>query len=304
MKCVLCDHDSFEDVSKVDVKTSEKLRVSMCHQCGFIQQNPLPTTKELKIYYSHNYRLDYKKAYVPEPKHIHRAGKTALQRHQFMKAAGIDSGNLLDVGAGGGEFVYLMEQLGYTSQGIEPNIGYSAYAKKEYGCNIKTGELNDIDGKYDVITLFHVLEHLSSPMLTFEKLYHALTPNGVLFIEVPWIEAKDASPHNIMFKAHLFYFSIDTLIACASQYFDAFKIDTDSNLKIFFRAKATPSPINYPSDRSVEKVKQRMNSKGWFEYLFEGKGIQKPIIKIMRHLEEAKVKNAQPKEILDTLLNH
>ncbi len=302
MKCVLCNHDSFEDVSQVDIKTSKKLRVSLCHKCGFIQQNPLPTIKELKTYYSHNYRLDYKKAYIPKPKYIHRAGKTALQRYKFMKDSEIDHGTLLDVGSGGGEFVYLMGKLGFNSQGIEPNIGYSDYAKKEYGCHIKIGELNDIDGKYDVITLFHVLEHLSSPTLAFEKLYHSLNPKGVLFIEVPWIEAKDASPHNIMFKAHLFYFSIDTLIACASQYFDAFKIDTGSNLKMFFRAKEKPSTINYPSDRSVENVKKRMRNKGWVEYLFEGKGLQKPMLKIIQGFEEAKVKNDPPKEILNRLL--
>ncbi len=304
MKCVLCNHDSFENISQIDTKTSEKLRVSLCLQCGLIQQNPLPTTQELKTYYSHNYRLDYKKAYIPEPRHIYRAGKIALQRYESMQNTGVDQGSLMDVGAGGGEFVYLMGKLGFKSQGIEPNIGYSAYAKKEYDCDIKTGELNDIDGTYDVITLFHVLEHLASPLLAFEKLYALLNPHGMLFIEVPWIEAKDASPHNIIFKAHLFYFSIDTLIACASQYFDVVKIDTHANLKIFFKAKTRPTTLTYPSDRSVANLKKRIKSKGWFEYLFAGKGLQKPISKVMKYFEEAKVKNSQPKEILDTLLKN
>lgn len=301
MKCVLCGNDSFEDVSKVDAKTSEKLRVSLCEKCGLIQQNPLPSTEELKIYYSHNYRLDYKKAYTPKSKHIYRAGKTALKRLTFMKQAGVSEGNLLDIGAGGGEFVYLTGKMGFTSQGVEPNIGYSEYAETEYSCSIKTGELDDIQGRYDVITMFHVLEHLRSPILAFEKLYHLLNSNGVLVIEVPWIETNDASPHNIFFKAHIFYFSVDTLVACASQYFNVVKVDTSSNLKIFFRVKDSPSEIIYPSNVSVNNLRKRIKNKGWFEYLFKGKGLHKPIHKIIRGIEEGKAKTYQPKEILDKL---
>jgi 2-polyprenyl-3-methyl-5-hydroxy-6-metoxy-1,4-benzoquinol methylase len=234
----------------------------MCKKCGFIQQNPIPTCEELNQYYSHHYRLDYKKSNTPKSKHIYRAGKTALHRLEFMKAAGVFEGNLLDVGAGGGEFVYLSNNMGFTSEGIEPNVGYSEYAATSYSCRIKTGGLHDIQGTYDVISMFHVLEHLPSPTLSFEKLYHSLNAEGVLFIEVPWIEANNASPHNIFFKAHIFYFSVDTLIACASPYFDAFKIDTSSNLKILFRAKTTPSEIQYPSHSSVENLQKRMRAKG------------------------------------------
>ena len=303
MECVLCGNDSFQDVCQVDAKTSESLRVSMCNHCGLIQQNPIPTNEELIEYYSHNYRLDYKKTYTPKTKHIYRAGKNALKRLEFMKAAGIVEGKLLDVGAGGGEFVYLSSKMGFKSQGIEPNVGYSEYAATTYCCNIQTGGIDAIQGTYDVITMFHVLEHLLSPKLSFEKLYHSLNADGVLFIEVPWIETNNTSPHNIFFKAHILYFSVDTLIACASQYFDAFKVEASCNLKIFFRAKKTPTDITYPSKLATEKLKQRMREKGWFEYLLKGKGLMKPITKIIGGFEENKVKSYQPKEMLDWLLS-
>jgi 2-polyprenyl-3-methyl-5-hydroxy-6-metoxy-1,4-benzoquinol methylase len=299
MNCALCNNNTFDNISEVDAKSSERLLISLCKKCGLIQENPIPTADELKIYYSHNYRLDYKKTYSPKPKHVYRAAKTAAQRINFLQKYGITKGTLLDVGAGGGEFVYLAGKMGFQSQGVEPSVGYSEYAKNEYNCIVMTGELFDVQGNYDVITMFHALEHLPSPLRAFEKIYHLLNGNGVLFVEVPWIETNDASPHNIFFKAHIFYFSVDTLISCASQFFDVTKVDTASNLKILFEAKDTPTAIELPIAASVERLINRINSKGWIEYLFKGKGILKPIRKITRSIEESKAKKFSAIEILD-----
>ncbi len=181
---------------------------------------------------------------------------------------------------------------------------YSEFAQAEYGCNITTGQLDDITRTFDIITMFHVLEHLPSPIKAFKKLYKSLNNNGILFIEVPWLEANDASPHNIYFKAHIFYFTADTLAACASQYFEVVKIDTSSNLKILLRAKAKPSAIVLPSPESIARLRKRLARKGWLEYPTYGKGLSKPIDKISRIIKESNVKHMQPKEILDMLLNN
>lgn len=301
MACALCSNESFDDISEVDAKTGEKLRISLCNNCGLIQQNPVPSCEELKIYYSHSYRLDYKKAYIPKAKHVYRAGKTALQRIEFLKAAGVSEGRLLDVGAGGGEFVYLAGKAGFHSHGIEPNIGYSEYAATEYQSKVLTGQLGDVQEKYDVLTMFHVLEHLPSPLMAFDKLHQSLTEHGMLLIEVPWIETNDASPNNIFFKAHIFYFSVTTLIACASRYFDPVKVDTSANLKILFKRKNAPAPVQLPSHESVVNLKKRILDKGWMEYLFRGKGILKPLRKLVVAMDEGKAKSVRPREILNSM---
>jgi hypothetical protein len=129
-----------------------------------------------------------------------------------------------------------------------------------------------------------------------------LNNNGILFIEVPWIEAKDASPHNIYFKAHINYFSVDTLIASASKYFDVVKSDTSSNLRVLFKVKPKPEYLRLPCLESVEKLEMRLSQKGWREYLFNGAAVQKFINKISRIVEEQKVPSITPKDILDDLL--
>jgi hypothetical protein len=99
--------------------------------------------------------------------------------------------------------------------------------------------------------MFHVLEHLPSPLRAFEKVYDSLNQNGKLVIEVPWIEATDASPNNIYFKAHIFYFTPDTLMAAASQFFDVVLIDTSHNLRIIFQAKAKKTALKLPDRKTV-----------------------------------------------------
>ena len=302
MKCGLCGSGGpFEDVSHKDAKSSEPLLVSICAECGLVQQNPIPSAEELKVYYSHNYRKDYKNAYTPKPQHVYRAGKTALSRIEFLRTAGIEGGTLLDIGAGGGELVYLAGKAGFLSEGVEPSVGYSEYATREYGCLVKTGELEDIDRKFDVITMFHVMEHLPAPIRAFEKLYNLLNPSGRLLVEVPWIETNDASPDNIFFKAHIFYFTADTLTACASRFFDVIKVDTTNNLKVLFQAKANATALVLPAPASVTRLKKRLDEKGWWEYLIKGKGVVKPFGKLSRSLEESRSSSLPPRQILDGL---
>jgi SAM-dependent methyltransferase len=299
MLCVLCGSDDFEIISTCDSKSSDLLTVSLCKKCGLIQQTPIPSSDALRIYYSHNYRVEYKQTYTPKPKHVFRAANTAMQRINFLNESNISTGNILDIGAGGGEFTYLSQKAGFESHGIEPNMGYAEYAKNEYDCDIRQGELEDIEGQYNVITIFHVLEHLPSPIKAFERLYQLLEEGGMLLVEVPWIETNDASPRNIFFKAHIFYFSVDTLISCASSYFDVVKVDTTSNLKILFRAKKVPAPIGFPSPASVSSIRARIKEKGWMEYLFEGRGILKPIRKLVKVFSENRVKKLSGKQIVD-----
>ncbi|MBI5192370.1 MAG: hypothetical protein HZA08_02880 [Nitrospirae bacterium] len=109
MQCALCQNEEFETVSEVDAKSSDKLLVSLCNKCGLIQQNPIPTADELRAYYSYYYRVDYKKSYSPKLKHVFRAAITALQRIEFLCKSNITKGCLLDVGAGGGVYLFVWE---------------------------------------------------------------------------------------------------------------------------------------------------------------------------------------------------
>jgi 2-polyprenyl-3-methyl-5-hydroxy-6-metoxy-1,4-benzoquinol methylase len=302
--CQLCNSTNLQTNLQNDVKSKSPLAISFCNDCSLIQQAEIPSDEELKIYYSHNYRQDYKSTYSPKPKYVRRAGITALDRIKFLESyVPLSNQVLLDIGAGGGEFVYMAQKRGLQSKGIEPNLGYSTFSKEQYGVEVKTSMLSDVqDSSADIVTLFHVFEHMAKPLEVMKKLYSSIKDGGYLFIEVPNIFQADASPHNIYFKAHLFYYSKYTLACAASQYFDVVKVEDKGNLKVLFKKKVQPSEnISSIQPNQIEFSQNRIKQKGWFEYLFNGKGILKPFLRIDRVVTELFIKKSSPKELLDSL---
>ena len=154
----------------------------------------------------------------------------------------------------------------------------------------------------NIITLFHVFEHMANPQKVIERLSHILKKDGHLLIEVPNIFQRDASPHNIFFKAHLFYYSKYTLISAASKFFDVVQIDDKGNLKILFKKKIHSSPnIKLPGKIVLNETLTRIDQKGWVEYLTQGGGLLKPFKKIKQKYCESLIKNLAPKKLLDNL---
>ena len=304
--CKLCSMNVAMGLQVADAKSGGALPISLCEHCGLVQQTNIPLEDELKVYYSHHYRQDYKNTYSPKLKHVRRAGLVAIERINFLNE-NLNAPRklkLLDIGAGGGEFVYLSGKSDFNSCGIEPNKGYSDYAKEEYGIDVKAQMLDELSsGSADIVTIFHVFEHMAKPEAAMKKIAEILTDDGLLFIEVPNILTKNASPHNIFFKAHLFYYSQSSLISAASQFFAPVAIESGYNLRILFKKKKQflSAPV-FPENHDVTFTKQRISEKGWLEYLFVGKGIFKPFKKITQIITEKRIKSISPKELLDNLL--
>jgi SAM-dependent methyltransferase len=100
----------------------------------------------------------------------------------------IPRGQLLDVGAGRGEFVLAAERAGWAAQGIEPAPGLAAHAR-ERGALVQTGYLHDFalgrSDSWDVVTMLHVLEHVTDPRTLLQAARPYLKRGGILFVEVP-----------------------------------------------------------------------------------------------------------------------
>ena len=303
MSCILCQGNDFKLISEKDSKSKSELIICVCNTCSMVSQNPIPTEKEVKQYYANEYRQDYKQVFEPKLKHVYRAGNLAFYRLGFLTKNNVTSGKMLDVGAGGGEFTYVSSQLGFDSAGIEPNIGYSNYARDQYQANVKTGELADVDGKFDVITMFHVMEHIPDPVKTFKKLYDLLNEDGSLFIEVPNIESFSQSPTNTFFKAHIHYFSESTLTSAASQYFEKIDESNGSNLQILFKRRhIVKNNLILPTSKYINQSTFRLQEKGWFEYLFYGRGYKKLFLRIRQLFIELRLNYEKSIEVLDDIL--
>jgi 2-polyprenyl-3-methyl-5-hydroxy-6-metoxy-1,4-benzoquinol methylase len=193
-------------------RSGKPLRTVICNDCGLVWSDPLP--HNLRSYYEDDYRVEYKGTFTPKPKHILRAGKVALYRRKLLGKWIDQPKKILDVGTGGGEFAYLLQSLGHDVNGIEPNKGYAEYSKQAYGLKIQVGFIQDIqqpDESFDLITIWHVLEHTENPCDVLTKLHSLLKPQGTLVVEVPTIEATCQSPKSTFHEAHIFNFNLDTL---------------------------------------------------------------------------------------------
>lgn len=302
MRCGLCGGASGRTVSSIDAKCGRPLQVVLCNDCGLVQQDPLPSEEDLAAYYRDHYRVDYKGTYAPKLKHVYRAGLVALDRCDFMNKFGVVGGTLLDIGAGGGEFVYLSRCRGFRSVGVEPNVGYAEFAQSRYNVDVTIGDHRKVFRSFQVVTMFHVLEHLADPVRVFEALGAIVEDGGTLVVEVPNIEARNSSPRNIYFKAHVFYFSPATLIACASPYFEPVHVDEGGNLRVIFRKRPRPVSLRLPEKEAVARSMRRFQVKGWMEYLFLGRGLLRPLEKLEQLIVESRLPRVPPKALLEGLL--
>ena len=135
---------------------------------------------------------------------------------------------LLDIGAGGGEFTFLAGKMGYDSAGIDPASGYIEHARENYGADLRALDLDQIESgkKYDLITLFHVLEHLPDPLGAIKSIAGHLEDQGILYVEVPDLCSRDTSPYNFYHKAHISYFSDLTLLDILQEDFEILEVDS------------------------------------------------------------------------------
>lgn len=94
------------------------------------------------------------------------------------------NGTLLDIGAGTGNFLKLATRY-FNAEGTEISPYANGRAKKLYGVTIYEKPLGQIHKNYDIVTLWHVLEHLENPKQSLNEIHKLLKENGLLIIAIP-----------------------------------------------------------------------------------------------------------------------
>lgn len=211
--CPLCSSQEHQTLATRG-RSKEDLHTAICTGCGLVFSSPIPSEEEIAEYYATKYRVEYKGTARPKLKHIYRAGMRALERLPIVQELATPSSRVLDIGSGGGEFVYLLHSQGYQVSGIEPDIGYGTHSLTEYGIEVALepyDSANVEENSYDLVTANHVVEHLRDPLDVFQGVYRALTMNGHFVVEVPNVESMYHTPSNKWHFAHVFNFNPDTL---------------------------------------------------------------------------------------------
>lgn len=309
--CNLCGSTEAEPIRFKD-RHGDGLRSVICRRCGLVWTEPRPTPEQVREFYAHEYRLDYKGTYQPKAKHTYRSGKVAVDRFRRLQPVLEPGFRVLDVGAGSGEVVYVLRAMGYDASGFEPNEGYARYAAEVLGLPVRQGFWQDAvvaPESQDMVTIFHTVEHLESP---FDVMRHArqwLRPQGLLLVEVPNVEAVCQQSHTQFHRGHLYHFNLATMEAMHrragySVVSSATSSDGGNITVISRKTEATPSgsaevPGNY------ERVASLLRRHTAFRHLFSRYPFLRPFRKLATRWEEQRsVRAHRPaKEVLAALIS-
>jgi len=196
--------------------SGEEFELIINSEYGFLETSPQPKSDKLSDYYkSDDYisHTDSKRNLFEKVYHVVR--KISLKKKlNLIDSFSKENKNLLDVGCGTGDFLQTAQKNNWTVSGIEPNEQARKIANKK--TNNSVFEIEQLskfeENSFDVITLWHVLEHLpnlENQISVFKKL---LKPNGTLIIAVPNYKSYDATYYKEFWAAydvprHLWHFN-------------------------------------------------------------------------------------------------
>jgi 2-polyprenyl-3-methyl-5-hydroxy-6-metoxy-1,4-benzoquinol methylase len=217
--CPVCNSGEIKFVltAKDHTVTGENFSIYECGSCSLRFTQDVPDTESVAAYYrSEDYisHSDSSKGLINKLYKKVRQRTIKNKRRLIVKETGLDRGNILDVGSGTGNFLREMRSHGWAVTGIEPDKGARLVAK-----NIHDLELSDEkalfdlpSGNFDVITLWHVLEHVHDLHGYLKQLRSLLRDGGTIIIAVPNYTAHDARVYEESWAAydvprHLYHFS-------------------------------------------------------------------------------------------------
>ena len=179
---------------------------------------PQPKEGDLAQYYeSENYisHTDSKKSFIDKLYQIVKK-HTLKNKLKLINSFETEGKNILDIGCGTGDFLSVCKRDAWNVVGIEPNEKARTLANIKLFGNSPSQVLSDViqinSKKFDVITLWHVLEHIPDLATYISTLKMLLKPTGVLVVAVPNFKSYDAAYYKQFWAAfdvprHLWHFS-------------------------------------------------------------------------------------------------
>jgi 2-polyprenyl-3-methyl-5-hydroxy-6-metoxy-1,4-benzoquinol methylase len=226
--CPVCGYDNFKiELSCKDfVATGENFQIERCNNCTLLFTNPRPNTIEIVKYYQSDNYVSHagKKENLGIMYKVYDIVRnySINQKLEIIKQYN-SSGNLMDLGCGLGYFLNgAVKDKKFNCVGIDVSDDAINYVKNKFGYDVKNeSELDNLKtNSFDVITQWHVLEHVHFLNKRIAQLNKLLKQNGTLFIAVPNSNSWDAKKYKEYWDGydvprHLYHFnkkSFKTLI--------------------------------------------------------------------------------------------
>lgn len=243
-QCLLCNYHSIKNREDAEEPyrliqngtRDSKHQVVQCKNCGHIQLFPLPTVNEDEEYYNKNI---HDKSTTPSLDINGIFEKFKYQNEQrinyVQKYIDIKGKKLLDYASGYGFFLQMLyEGIGVSADGLEISQERLDICSKRLNLNKEMGQYvgehfciydinllkeelpESLSEKYNIVTMFHLLEHIIEPVIFLKKVKGLLNENGVLVVELPnynniMMSASEEFKRFFFIRDHISYYTPDRL---------------------------------------------------------------------------------------------
>ena len=216
--CIICSRkDALPFITLNDRlnKSSQKFHLLQC-TCGFIYLNPRPSSENIKHYYQSENYDPFIESTNPIWKTLYRyVQKISLSWKYKIIRRYIQGGRLLDIGGGKGDFADFMHEKEDWNVTLQDSMFDFEERENSISFIRQLSELN-LPTKFDVITLWHSLEHIHNIKDLFDSLHNLQDDTGILMITVPNLNAPERNfykdnwaPYDA--PRHLYHFNFNRL---------------------------------------------------------------------------------------------
>lgn len=219
--CLLCGTSEKEPLIQLG-----EWKVYRCRQCGLGVLEPRPSAAELDSLYRNSYFVtQYDEGATPDSELMRKRLSWEQHRLRFF-APFLKQGRVLDVGSGRGYFLLACKERGYEVEGFDVSEDAAEYVRNTLKIPVTTGTFETAPFKeesFDLITLWHALEHVENPHECLDKTNQLLRAGGLLVVEVPNYLGMDARKTDEAWVGwqlpyHFYHFAPETLDRLLAQH--------------------------------------------------------------------------------------
>jgi SAM-dependent methyltransferase len=172
--------------------------LARCGSCGLRFTDPTPTDEQIRGFYSGDFHSPLRVPGVSESLFGER-----FKRYIEWIANFVPSGRTLDVGCATGLLPSMLQQKGYTAEGIELHPESAKWGAEHYGIPIRAGSIELVasqNGQYDLLTLTEIVEHTRQPVEFLRSAHRLLKSGGCALVTFPDITALKSRYYRLISK--------------------------------------------------------------------------------------------------------